>query len=447
MVAQLNDIELEKAVLGAIIMEHEIYPRIAHIFDLRLFTDPNHTNIAKTIITLKNEGKEADLITLAARMKKSDYFNHLFDIHDLSRITDRVAGTALIEQHLFILKEMFLKREIIRVANESIRFAGSFNSDVFEVIDKAEKGISELTNSIVNNSIETSPELFKQSLQRNAHIISLKGKLAGITSGFREIDQLTGGWQSSRLIILAGATSMGKTALALDFLLAAALDNNPVGIFSLEMSNTELYARLQSKVSGQELAKINNYGIEHYTLESFVASCERLQNSSIYFDDTSNISIFQLKNKARRMHRNYGIRMIIVDYLQLMDGDKKGNREQEVATISRGLKSLAKELNIPIIALSQLSREIERRVDKEPKLSDLRESGSIEQDADMVCFIYRPEYYVTTVSDTGESLVGKAKFFIKKNRHGSLGEVKLDFNGRLTKFTTEGIPTTSNYEF
>lgn len=439
MTGQLKNIDLEKAVLGAIMLEDRIYTQISDLFHLGLFTNPDYANVAKVIISLKNEGKEADIISVSSRMKKADYLNSQFGIYELTTISDRVASTGLTHQHIAELQEMFMKRELIRVSEASIRKANAYNSDAFEAIDEAEKGVSEITNLVVSQKLETSEELYKQSLIRNQQILDLKGKLIGISSGFRKIDEVTGGWQESKLIVLAGATSMGKTALALDFVLNSALAGHPVGVFSLEMPSAEMYARLQSKVSSIELNKITKWGISGNELESFKLACSTLQKAPIFFDESSGISIFQLKNKARKMHRQHGIKLIVIDYLQLMDGEKKGNREQEVASISRGLKSLSKELKIPIIALSQLSRNIDARPEKEPKLSDLRESGSIEQDADMVCFIYRPEYYGLENADPSIDLTGKAKFIIKKHRGGALDEIILDFEGRLTKFSSEGI--------
>lgn len=438
MINQLRDIEVEGSVLGGILLENWFYEGISDVFHLELFTNPDYKNVAKCIIRLKNEGKEVDILSVTNQLKKSDYLTSTFTAYSVTQLTNRVVSGGLVHQHVLILQEMFMKREVVRVSMESIQKANAFNSDAFDVVDGAEAGISAITSMVVSAKIDTSEQLYKESLKRNQQILDLKGKLIGISSGFRKIDEVTGGWQESKLIVLAGATSMGKTALALDFALNAALSNYPVGIFSLEMPSTEMYARLQSKVSNIELSKITKWGISGSELESFKLACSSLQRAPIFFDETSGISIFQLKNRARKMYRQHKIKILIIDYLQLMEGEKKGNREQEVASISRGLKSLSKELKIPIIALSQLSRDIDKRPDKEPKLSDLRESGAIEQDADMVCFVYRPEYYGLH-EEGGVNLTGKAKFIIKKHRGGALDEIILDFEGKLTKFYSEGI--------
>jgi replicative DNA helicase len=442
MVDNLKNKDIEEAVLSAIIMNDETYPQIAEIFDVSLFSNEDYQNVAKVIIGLKNEGKKVDIFTVSDRMKKSDYFNNHFGIYELTKLSERLVSTYITEihSHTLILKQYAMKRQVVEVSNKTISAATAYNSDVFDVIDFAEKGISEITNSIVSNSFQTPEELQREAIEENKRILALKGALSGITSGFRKIDDITGGWQNGTLNIVAGATSMGKSAIVLDFLLAASLAGNPCAFFSLEVSNKKIYSRLRSKISGIDLHKITKQGLNDSEERSVNLATQHLQRAKILFEDISGITIFQLKNKARYLKRKHSIKWLAIDYLQLMEGMQKGNREQEIASISRGLKSIAKELDIPIIALSQLSRKIEERSDKEPKLSDLRESGSIEQDADIVAFIYRPEYYgITFVEGTNESLIGKAKFFIKKNREGELGEVKLDYIGRLTKFQSEGI--------
>lgn len=444
---KLKDVSLEKAVLGAILVEQYHYETISDMFHLGLFTSPDLEKVAKCIIRLKNDGKHIDLLSVVNSLKKSDYFTETFTPYEITRLTDSVSNTALIYQHTAILQELFMKRELLRVSEQTIRDVTSYNSDIFDAIDKAEQSVSNITSLIVQTKVETSEELYNKSLIQNQNILDLKGRLVGISSGMRGIDLLTGGWQNSKLIVLAGATSMGKTSLALDFALAAGLpgmigdqktEGVPVGVFSLEMPSSEIYSGLQAKVTGIDTTKITRRGLSGGELEEFKHACQKLQQAQIYFDDTSGISIFQLKNKARKMHRLYGIKILFIDYIQLMEGEKRGGREQEVASISRGLKGLAKELNIPIIALSQLSREIEKRQDKTPKLSDLRESGSIEQDADLVCFVYRPEYYGIFEFE-GEDLRNKAKWILAKHRGGPLGDVKLDFEKHLARFSTEGI--------
>ena len=438
----VNNKDIEEAVLGAIIRNDNCYNQIADIFEVNLFSNDNYKNVAKLIIRLKNNNDKVDVFTVGDLMKKSDYYNIRFGIYELTTLSDKINGTDIIEihKHTLILKEYAIKRNVIEVANKMIAAANAFNSDAFDVIDLSEKGISEITNSIFTNNFETPEQLEISAIEENNRILALKGNLSGITSGFRKIDEITGGWQNGTLNIIAGATSMGKSAIVLDFLLAATLSGNECAFFSLEVSNKKIYSRLRSKLSGIDLKRITKIGLNESEMRSVYLSTQSLQRAKVYFEDVSGLTIFQLKNKARYLKRKHKIKWLAIDYLQLMDGMQKGNREQEVASVSRGLKAISKELDIPVIALSQLSREIERRADKEPKLSDLRESGSLEQDADLVAFVYRPEYYgITFVDGTNESLIGKAKFLIKKHREGELGEVKLDYIARLTKFQSEGI--------
>ena len=438
----VNNKDIEEAVLGAIIRNDNCYNQISDIFEVNLFSNDDYKNVAKIILRLKNNNDKADVFTISDLMQRSDYYNVRFGLYQLTTLSDRINGTDIIEihKHVLILKEYAIKRNVIEVANKMIAAANAFNSDAFDVIDLSEKGISEITNSIVSNNFQTPEDLELTAIEENNRILALKGNLSGITSGFRKIDEITGGWQKGTLNIIAGATSMGKSAIVLDFLLASALSGNECAFFSLEVSNKKIYSRLRSKLSGIDLNKITKIGLNENEMRSASLSTKALQRAKIYFEDVSGLTIFQLKNKARYLQRKHKIKWLAIDYLQLMEGMQKGNREQEVASVSRGLKAISKELDIPVIALSQLSREIEKRADKEPKLSDLRESGSLEQDADLVAFIYRPEYYgITSDEATGNSLIGKAKFFIKKHREGELGEVKLDYISRLTKFQSEGI--------
>jgi replicative DNA helicase len=436
----LKNKDMEEAVLSAVVCNDETYFQIADIFSIDLFTNSDYQNLAKVIIQLKNESLKVDLLTVSDRMKKSDYFNVRFGIYEITQLSNKINATNIIEikEHCLILKQYQMKRKIVEIANKMIASATAYNSDVFDVIDEADKCITEITSAIVSTKIETPVELQKQALEHNDKILALKGGLSGITTGFRKIDELTGGWQNTKLIVIAGATSMGKSALVLDFLIAAAYAKVKVGMFSMEMSNLELWHRVQSKVSGIDLERITQIGLNNTEQRQLNLSMQSISRNDLYFDDTEGITIFQLRNKARMLQKKHGIQFLIVDYLQLMAGKQNTNREQEIASISRGLKGIAKELSIPVMVLSQLSRKIEERSDKEPKLSDLRESGAIEQDADMVGFIFRPEYYGITEID-GKSLIGKAKFLIKKNRQGRKGEVDLDWIGRLTKFKSEGI--------
>ena len=262
--------------------------------------------------------------------------------------------------------------------------------------------------------------------------------MLGVPTGFKKLDDILLGWQKSDLIIVAGRPSMGKTAATLNFARnAAVLGGIGVGIFSLEMSHSQIVLRLLSAESEVSSEKIRKGTTDKNELLKIHAGVERLASANIIIDDTPALTLLELKAKARRMKLQDNVQMIVIDYLQLMSGSGKkydGNREQEISNISRGLKALAKELDMPIIALSQLSRQVESRAEKRPILSDLRESGAIEQDADIVMFLYRPEYYGLDRDVDGNDLRGKAEFIIQKHRNGSLGDVKVGFRGEYTKF-------------
>jgi replicative DNA helicase len=270
--------------------------------------------------------------------------------------------------------------------------------------------------------------------------------LTGVPSGFTDLDRLTSGWQPSDLVIIAARPGMGKTSLVLAVCLNAARDfNKGVALFSLEMASTQLVQRLISMESEIAGSKMRNGKLEDYEWQQLQTTVERLNAVPIFIDDTPAINIFELRAKCRRLKQQHDIQLIIIDYLQLMTGGsdgKSGNREQEIASISRALKSLAKEIRVPVIALSQLSRAVEMRGgSKRPQLSDLRESGSIEQDADMVAFIYRPEYYQILQDESGQSLKGVAEFIIAKHRHGALETIKLKFTDTFAKFSNLDDPT------
>jgi replicative DNA helicase len=306
---------------------------------------------------------------------------------------------------------------------------------VFDLIDQYEKSVSGLTSGVVSDKVSSSSDIQKEMLERNAKILTRKG-ISGVATGFTLLDTITGGWQEPDLIILAARPAMGKSSLAAQLATYPAIQGIPAAIFTLEMSSHQFYARMQAQESGIDVEKILRTGLNEHEMAQLTNSCQRLTNAPLYIDDSAGISIFELRNKARKLCREKGVKLIIIDYLQLMTNKSKGgNREQEISEISRGLKSLAKELKIPIIALSQLSRQVETRADKRPMLSDLRESGAIEQDADIVSFLYRPEYYGIMQDEQGNSTAGKSLLIIAKHRNGSLADIPLNFEHAKTKFS------------
>ena len=358
----------------------------------------------------------------------------------LIELSQKVSSSAHIEFHSRIILQKFIQRKLISISNDIIEDSYDETSDVFDLLDKAESKIYDISQRNLKKNTQSAEDLVLAA-KKKIEEISKKEGLSGIASGFGEIDRLTSGWQPSDLIIVAARPGMGKTAFTLSMARNITVENNiPVAFFSLEMSAIQLITRLISSETGLNSEKLRTGKLEKFEWELLNVKVTNLENAPLYIDDTPSLSIFELRAKARRLSSQYGIKLIVVDYLQLMtlgSSQKSGNREQEISTISRNLKALAKELDIPIIALSQLSRAVELRGGtKRPILSDLRESGAIEQDADIVSFLYRPEYYKIDEWDDEERspALGQAEFIVAKHRNGGLSSIKLKFINSLGKF-------------
>lgn len=422
--------DVEEIVLGTIILESSLLDRHIQNFAPQLFYVPENADIAKFIISLYNQGKPVDLISISTEIKKSDSIG--IDLYYLTGLTQRVASSANFDYHFALLSQYALLRGLIQVSSEATRMAFEPGVDVFSLYDKVIGGLEGQLNSIVKYNFGTIKQSYEKIIQTSKELL-ITGNKSGVPTGFYKIDNYTNGWQKSDLIILAGRPSMGKTASAISMIIYPAVHlKKPVAIFSCEMSEEQLVARLQSSVSGVDVSRVVKKQLSASEIQQIEASCYHLQNAPIYIDDTANISVIELRAKARRLVKEHGVELILVDYLQLMrSGQNIKNREQEIAEISKGLKAIAKELDIPVIALSQLSRAVEGRgADKKPQLSDLRESGQIEQDADLVLFCYRPEYYGIKEYELGGIEFDTDGLFIlivSKHRNGGLGEIPLSF--------------------
>lgn len=430
-------IDVEESVLGAIILDSQSDEVKDILIELKpdLFYKEKNQIILESVLNLINKNEPADLITLATELKRVGKLNDVGGAYELTQLTNKVSTAANIQFHLKIVQQAYLRRQVIKNSSELITNAYDDTVDIFEIIDKSEKGVNEITANILTEKTLSVLEIHQQSIERNKKIINNTELTIGVPSGFLDLDRITGGWQSTDYIILAARPAMGKTSLMLEFVRNPALKNYPIGVFSLEMSNLQLYSRMQSQQTEYPLQKILRDGIPVEMQGDFYSKCEPLRNAPIYIDDTAGITMFELRNKARKLKRDKDIKLIVIDYLQLMNGEGY-NKENEVSRISKALKELAKELEIPVIVLSQLSRAVETRGgDKIPMLSDLRDSGSIEQDADMVMFLHRPEYYGITEDSEGNSTLGKASIIIAKHRNGKIGSVILDFKQEMTKFS------------
>lgn len=437
---QPQAVQLEEAVLGALMLDRDALPMVMDILRPESFYTEGHQVIYRAVIRLFERSNPVDLLTVTEELKKSGDLEKAGGGYYLVELTHRVASAANIEYHARIIAQKHIQRELIRVSTNVIRDAYEDTTDVFNLLDDAEKGLFAITQNNLSRSYESMGSLSSKVLKQIEELTQKGDGLTGVPTGFTDLDRLTSGWQPSDLVIVAARPGMGKTSMVLAVALNAARDfGKGVALFSLEMASTQLVQRLISMEAEIAGSKMRNGKLEDYEWQQLQTTVERLSNVPIFIDDTPAINIFELRAKCRRMKQQHDIQLVIIDYLQLMTGStegKGGNREQEIASISRALKSLAKELNIPVIALSQLSRAVEvRGGSKRPQLSDLRESGSIEQDADIVAFIYRPEYYQILEDESGQSLKGIAEFIVAKHRHGALDTVRMRFLDTFAKFT------------
>lgn len=433
-------IDLEEVVLGALMIDKKGVDEVIDILHPDVFYKPAHQYIFEAIFSLFENSQPVDLLTVSAQLKKDGKLELAGGEFYLIQLTQKVSSSAHIEFHARIVLQKFIQRSLIKISSEIIEASYDESTDVFDLLDTAESKLYEVTQGNIKRSSETAQNLVIQAKKRIEEIANKEG-LSGVPSGFHKLDKLTSGWQPSDLIIIAARPGMGKTALTLSMARNIAVEHNiPVAFFSLEMSSVQLITRLISSETHLSSEKLRTGNLEKYEWEQLNVKVKSLEKAPLFIDDTPSLSIFDLRAKARRLSSQHGIKLIVVDYLQLMTAggsQKGGNREQEISTISRNLKALAKELNIPVIALSQLSRAVETRGgSKRPLLSDLRESGAIEQDADIVSFIYRPEYYKIDEWDDDEHTptAGQAEFIVAKHRNGGLDEIRLKFIGNLGKF-------------
>lgn len=431
-------LDLEEVVLGGMMLEKDAVNTVIDILHPEAFYKDAHKSIYNAIKTLFSKSEPIDLLTVTNALRSSGELDSIGGAYFISQLTNRVVSAANIEFHARIILQKFIQRELIRISTDIITDAYEDTTDVFDLLDKAESGLFSVSETNLRRSFSTMPDLVNAAILDIENAKNSGSDLRGVPSGYGGLDAITQGWQKSDLIILAARPSMGKTALALNLARNAAVTfNRPVAFFSLEMSSVQLVTRLISSESYLPADKLRSGNLAQHEWLQLTTKITPLVNAKMYIDDTPQLSIFELRAKCRRLKQQFDIQMVYVDYLQLMTtgGDNRGNREQEISNISRSLKSLAKELEIPVLALSQLSRSVETRPgSKKPILSDLRESGAIEQDADMVIFIYRPEYYGLTEDEEKNNTQGLAVINIAKHRNGKLGDVNLKFVAQYARF-------------
>lgn len=431
-------VDLEEAVLGAIMLEKDALATIIDIIRPDAFYKEAHQIIFSAISRLFAKTEPVDILTVTNELKFTGDLELAGGPFYIAQLTNRVASSANTEFHTRIIIQKFIQRELIRISSEIIKDAYEDTTDVFKLLDKAENELFSVGENNLRRNYVDMQSLISNAVKQIENAHKNQNTFTGVASGFTNLDRVTSGWQPSDLIVIAARPGMGKTAFVLTVARNAAIDfKQPVAIFSLEMSSLSLVTRLisaEAEIAGDKLRKGDLDPEQWSALGSKITS---LVDAPLYIDDTPSLSVFELRAKARRLKAQHKIQMIIIDYIQLMtSGVEKGqgNREQEISNISRSLKSLAKELNIPVIALSQLNRSVEARPNKKPLLSDLRESGAIEQDADMVLFIYRPEYYKTEPTAENTFPPGYAEISIAKHRNGSLEDVGLRFINQYAKF-------------
>ena len=437
---QPQALEIERVVLGALMIDKDAFSVVSEIIRPETFYEPRNQKIYQAIQSLNMEERPVDFMTVIEELKRQGDLEDVGGSAYIMELTERVASSAHLEYHAHIIHQKFLARQLISFTGRIQEMAFDETIDPDSLMQEAEGQLFEITQKNMRSDFTQIDPVIKKATETLKIAAQNSGGMTGIPTGYSKLDEMTSGWQNSDLVIIAGRPAMGKTSFALSLAKNIAVDYRvPIALFSLEMNNEQLVQRLISNVCEIPGQKILSGQLSDDEWNRFDRNINKLIGTPIYIDDTAGLSVFELRTKARRLVREKGVKIIMIDYLQLMNanGMRFGNRQEEVSTISRSLKGLAKELNIPILALSQLNRGVESREGNEgkrPQLSDLRESGAIEQDADMVLFVHRPEYYRIYQDEHGNDLHGVAQILIAKHRKGGTGDVNLHFRGEFTRF-------------
>jgi len=428
-----QNLDAEQSVLGGIMLDNQALNSALEILDADDFYSEAHRKIFSAIIELYNKSEPCDIITLSNILKNRTQLDHAGGISYLSALSDSVPSAANISHYAKIVKEKSILRKLIGTATEILHKSYTSSSDIDTVLDEAEHAIFEISENKIRPTFSPFKDLIKDSVKTIEKLYERKELVTGVPTGFEKLDDITSGLQKSDLVIIAGRPSMGKTALAMNIAQYAALEAGiPVAIFSLEMSKEQLALRMLSSEARVDSQRIRRGFLGEADWPKLITAAGRLSEAQIFIDDSPAISALEMKAKARRLKSEVNLGLIILDYLQLMrGGGYKDSREQEISEISRSLKTLAKELNVPVIALSQLNRKLEDRTNKRPQMADLRDSGAIEQDADLIAFIYRDEVYDKSEENPEK---GMAEIIVGKQRNGPTGMVKLAFQDKFARF-------------
>jgi len=428
-----QNLEAEQSLLGGLLVDADAINKVVDIVSPEDFYKETNGKIYGIMIELYEKNEAIDIITLSSSARDKGLIERIGGLTYLNALVDSMPSAANIAQYAKMVKEKALMRNLINVATEIIEKGHEVDTNVDTYIDEAEKMVFQVSESTLRPSFFSMKDIVKENVKTIERLYEKKQFVTGVPTGFTDIDKLTSGLQPSDLIVVAGRPSMGKTAFCMNIAQhVGRLEDRsiPVGIFSLEMSKEQLVTRLLSAESEIEHSKLRTGTLSGAELPKLFQAASRLSESVIFIDDAPSMGILELRARARRLKKEHGLGLLIVDYLQLMRGRTSAERrEQEISEISRFLKALAKELHIPVVAISQLNRRVEERDDRRPRLSDLRESGAIEQDADLILFIYRDEVY-----NKNSDNKGIAEILIEKQRNGPTGKVDLAFIDKCTVF-------------
>ena len=426
-----HSVEAEQSVLGSILLDKDAMISVSETLMPEDFYKEAHRVIYECMLKLYNNQSEIDLITLADELRDQGYLDDIGGIAYITSLSTIVPTTSNIKYYINIVKEKSISRQLISAANDIINLGYDSSTKVEDVLENAEKKIFDISQERTTNDFQPINQVLTETLSMLEKLYEEKSDVTGLATGFRDLNKKINGLQRSDLLLIAARPAMGKTAFALNLVQNAALKGDAsVAVFSLEMSKEQLVQRMVAAQSSVELKKIKTGTLAANDWPRITDGMAVLSGAKIHIDDTPGIKISELRSKCRKLKIEKGLDLVLIDYLQLMEGEGHNeSRQQEIAKISRSLKILAKELDCPVVALSQLSRAPEQRADHRPMLSDLRESGSIEQDADIVMFLYRDEYYNP---DTERKNIGEV--IVAKNRHGETGTVELVWFGEIQKF-------------
>lgn len=435
-----QNIEAEEAILGGILLDPESISRVMELLTPDAFYISVHQEIYRATLALHSQGQPTDLMSVTSWLNDRDLLDKVGGQSRLAQLVDRTISSVNIDQYARLVMEKYLRRRLIRVGNEISQLAFDTTSSLEKILDLAEQKVFGITQDRPSQSLVATSDILTSTFS-DIESRSMGMVLPGISCGFYDLDAMTQGFQRSDLIIAAGRPAMGKTSFVLNAARnIAAFHKLPVAIFSLEMSKEQLVYRLLSSEVQIESGRLRAGRISQNEWAPLGHAINALSELPVFIDDTPNISVTEMRSKARRLQAERGgaLGLILIDYLQLMEGSGSENRVQELSKVTRSLKGLARELNVPIVALSQLSRGVESRTNKRPMMSDLRESGSIEQDADLILMLYRDDYYNPDTPDRGI-----AEIILTKHRNGPVGTVKLLFEPQFTRFRNLATPSRS----